>query len=94
MTRLTMALVACLCLVQAAPASLSPQRDRLPPHQPALEAAPAKKKEGEIVIDARTEIKVDGRECRYTDIPKGAEIILIDLGPDKTVRKIHSRTKK
>jgi hypothetical protein len=49
----------------------------------------------ELVITAETEIKVDGNACRLDQVPAGAEIILLDVTPDRAViRKIHFQTRK
>jgi len=38
-------------------------------------------------------VKLDGRSCKYEDVPADAEIVLLDAH-GKLVRKIHFRTKK
>jgi hypothetical protein len=99
MTRLTMLLVAFLCLVPAASAGLNPrQQDKrfetLFPVKVAREAPPPEEK-AELVITAETEVKLDGHTCKYEDVPKSADIILLDVSADKKlIRKIHFRSKK
>ena len=42
-----------------------------------------------------TEIKLDGRACKYQDVPGSAAIILLELASNKkAVLRIHFRTKK
>jgi hypothetical protein len=56
---------------------------------------PAPKPKQELVITDKTLIELDGKSVRYADIPKNAEVILLDIANDrKTVLKIHFRTKK
>jgi len=46
-----------------------------------------------LTINPMTEVKLDGRSCKYEDVPTDAEIVLLDVHR-KLVRKIHFRTKK
>src|SRR5690349_2486621 len=102
MFRLTMALVALLCVLAPASARLAPSQDRLrsdrslPPHL-VRDAGPSAdaQDDGGLVINDDTEIRLDGQTCKYNDVPRDAEIILLDVSSDmKAVRKIHFRTKK
>src|SRR5437588_8886724 len=98
MTRLTMVLVAfCLCLTSAR-GSLTPTKERSPFAKPP-KSAPEKKADPEadpgLVISDETEVQLDGRACKYEDIPETAEVVLLELAKDqKAVLKIHFRTKK
>jgi hypothetical protein len=45
------------------------------------------------VLTARTEVRLDGRPCRYADVPAGAAITAAEAGPDrKTLVRIHFRS--
>src|SRR5437016_7075696 len=58
------------------------------------EKAPREEKQSFIITDD-TEVRVDGRPCKYENLPQGAEVILVDVAKDKkTIRKIHFRSKK
>lgn len=48
----------------------------------------------EYQITDITEIKVDGRQCRYNEVPKGAEITLLEVSSDnKSILRIHFQTR-
>lgn len=56
-------------------------------------AQPAKK--DSFVITDQTEIQVDGKPCRYGEVPTGAAIVLLEVAADgRTVMKVHFRTGK
>ena len=97
MTRLLIALVVSLCALSPAFGRVAPRggeaRDRslLPRKQDGGE----KEEQPSMIITEATEVRVDGKPCKYENVPKNAEIILLDLGSDqKTIRKIHFRSKK
>ena len=98
MTRLTIALVTSYLGLSMAHASLAPVKerspfDKLPPPAPKAEAAP--EQDGGLVISDDTELKLDGKLCKYEDIPECAEVILVELAKDKkSVLKLHFRTKQ
>jgi hypothetical protein len=97
MTRSTLALAAVLACASAAPASLS-RRDGtdLGQRVPVLRTGEprALARVGDFLITDQTEILLDGRPCKYDQVPEGAVIILLDVksGPEKVVRKIHFRS--
>jgi hypothetical protein len=103
MTRLTLALAAWLALVSVAPASLSPRKERLP-LDPDVAPAPARQfsalavkpsAASEYVVTELTEILLDGKPCRYEDVPEKATILRMEVAPDgKTVLRAHFRTGK
>jgi hypothetical protein len=107
MTRPALALLALLSSLPPATASLSPRPDpspfgkdlsagaakKLPPELP--RAASARTPKEEFVVTEQTEVLLDGRPCRYQDVPAGAGIVQMEVAADnKTVLKIHFRTKK
>ncbi len=48
-----------------------------------------------LVIDDDTEILLDGKPCRFEDVPAGAEVVELAVAKDgRTVLKIHFRSKK
>jgi hypothetical protein len=49
----------------------------------------------ELQLTAEAEVRLDGRACKYDDVPRGAEVIYLELGPDrKSILKIHFRSKR
>jgi hypothetical protein len=107
MTRLTLALAVWISLVAAASASLAPRKDRPPvgPDAPPVLAdklsAPASRQAAggglasEYAVTERTEILLDGKPCRYEDVPEQARITKMEVAPDrKTVLRIHFRSGK
>jgi hypothetical protein len=108
MFRSALALLVFPCLVPQASASLAPRRE-LPPASSkdlsgflikAFTAAPVQgtSTQGlrdEYTVTDQTEVILDGRPCRYKDVPPGASILRIELAPDeKTILRIHFRTRK
>ena len=107
MTRLTLVLATWISLVSAASASLTPHRDRLPlaPEVPqvrapklATDTAGQTARYGaapEFRVTEWTEILLDGKACRYENVPGNATILRMEVAPDrKTVLKIHFRSGK
>lgn len=102
MTRPTAAVVALLCLVPIATASLGRPKaaDRpggmkidLPREYPreATEVPPP----AEAQIAVETEVLLDGRRCPYKDVPATASIARMELAPDgKTITRIEFRSRK
>jgi hypothetical protein len=49
----------------------------------------------EYQVTSQTEVFVDGRSCRYADVPHGAAIVNMEVSSDdRTVLTIHFRSKK
>jgi hypothetical protein len=49
----------------------------------------------ELTLAEGAEVRLDGRPCKYDDVPRGAEVIYLELGPDrKSIRKAHFRSKR
>src|SRR5260370_20206857 len=74
MTRLTMVLAALLCVLSTAQGSLSPRKDQARPEkdiraQLLAEALKSEPKNDDLVINDDTEIKWNGNECNYQDVP-------------------------
>lgn len=104
MTRLTTAVLALLCLAPAVSASLTPDKigfERRPadlrvtltktPFFETTEIPPPP----EAQITNETEVYLDGRQCRYKDIPTGATITRMVLAPDqRTILRIEFRSSK
>jgi hypothetical protein len=99
-----MALFLFLCLLPPASANLAPRREpttfaKDPPaahnQQPSrgpVQAA-ASGRDGEFAITNETEVLLNGRACRYRDVPGNARIVNMEVAPDrKTVLKVHFRT--
>ena len=66
--------------------SVAPQVSEIP-------RAPQAKRD--LMITAETEIQVDGRVCGLDQVPANAEVILLEVGADRSViRRIHFQTRK
>jgi hypothetical protein len=107
MTRLTFTLAAWMSLVSVASASLAPPKEfptfgngvpparvaKLLPRAPertAREASPP-----EFVLTDRTEYLLNGKPCRYADVPANATIVRMEVAVDKkTVLRVHFQTRK
>ena len=98
MTRLTMVLAASMFSLSVAHGSLTTPKERSifdRPLPPAPKVEPAAESEGGLVISDDTEVKLDGKVCKYEDIPESAEVVLLEVSTDKkSVLKLHFRTKK
>jgi hypothetical protein len=107
MIRLTLALAALMSLVSVAPATLAPRKDRLPlgnetPRAQTLQVPAAAQPQGagqggksEYVLTTQTEVLLNGKPCRYQEVPASARIVRMEVAEDnKTVLKIHFRTGK
>ena len=107
MSRLALGLAAWMCLVSVAPASLTPRKGPAPfPSRvsevrssalavPAYQQATARETNSEFILTDRTEVLLNGKPCRYADIPGDARIVVLEVAADrKTVLKIHFRTGK
>src|SRR5262245_54136509 len=102
MTRLTGAVVALLCLLSPAAASLDRKKtiDRqvdmklglpkgFPPNT--TEVPPP----AEAQLTTETEVYLDGRKCQYKDVPATASVTRMVLAQDgRTITRIEFRTKK
>jgi hypothetical protein len=95
-----MVLVASFLCLSVAHANLTPSKDRLNldrarPAAPKVESSTPAEDDGKLVISDTTEVMLDGKECKLEEVPKTAEVVLLELGKDKkAVMKIHFRTKK
>lgn len=102
MTRLSAAVFALLCLVPAVSASLDrPRFDARPTgirltigKELFLETAEVPPP-NEVQLTAETEVYLDGRRCRYKDVPAGATITRMLLAPDqKTLLRVEFSSRK
>jgi hypothetical protein len=100
MKRLTMALVAFFLFVAVAQATLTPSKQRSivdgpRPIAPKVEPNIPAEDDGGLVISDTTEVRLDGKVCELEEVPKTAEVVLLEIGKDKkSVLKIHFQTKK
>ncbi len=104
MVRLTAVLFVSVALVSAASASLASRKEQAALTRP-TSLAPASRLAGETLTPAitpatvtefqvteQTEILLDGKACRYADVPEQATILRMEVSPDrKTVLRIHFR---
>jgi hypothetical protein len=73
----------------------APRQKRTPANPPVPVKRIAAEPEEEYVITARTEIILDGKECKFDDVPDDAEIILMEVAANrKTILKIHFESKE
>ena len=104
MTRLTGAVVALLCLLSPAAASLDRRKatDRADIVPLALSLPKGLSPDtrevpppDEAQLTAETEVLLDGRRCPYKDVPATASVARMVLAPDgKTITRIEFRSKK
>jgi hypothetical protein len=107
MTRLVFALTVLCCTLSSAKATLAPRVDsftsgkELPARvakalsAAVLPAAPLDGQKDEYRITDQTEVVLDGRACKYRDVPNNATIVKMEVAGDKrTVVKIYFRTRK
>jgi hypothetical protein len=98
--RLTTALVACLCFVTSATAITVPSRPRQsvlagkPIPAGLVKAVTGSEEDEGFTVTAQTEIQLDGKACKYADVPKDAQITLLEVSKDRVILKIHFRSKK
>jgi hypothetical protein len=104
MIRLALALAVWIGFVTAAPATLAARKDdplfeKGAPHFQAAKAPAtalsvvAERSQGpNYVVTEETEVLLNGKPCRYKEVPANASILRMELGPDnKTVLKLHFR---
>jgi hypothetical protein len=107
MTRLVFTLTILFATVSPAKATLAPRIDsftsgkELPARvakvlsAAVLPAAPLDGQKDEYRITDQTEVVLDGRPCKYRDVPNNAAIVKMEVAGDKrTVVKIYFRTRK
>ena len=107
MTRLVLTLTVVFSTLSSAKAAIAPRTDfftsgkELPARlakafaAPVLPATPLVGQKDEYRITDQTEVVLDGRTCKYQDVPNNAAIVKMEVAGDKrTVVKIHFRTKK
>jgi len=105
MTRLTLTLAVWMSLVSLASASITPAKEPHPlgkaplkarSHLPEVpEQTLEQRSPSEYLVTERTEILLNGKACKYADVPAHASITRMEVAADKkTVLKIHFRTRK
>jgi hypothetical protein len=107
MTRLALALTVLFSILSSAKATLAPRIDSFTSGKelPArvakaisavvLPTTPLDGQKDEYRITDQTEVVLDGRACRYRDVPNNATIVKMEVAGDKrTVVKIYFRTRK
>jgi hypothetical protein len=107
MNRLILVLAAWMSLVSTVSASLTPRKEPAPLREEvrlvlpvksllaAQEQGVARESESEFVVTERTEILLNGKPCKYEEVPRHSSIVKMEVAADKkTVRRIHFRTRK
>jgi hypothetical protein len=64
--------------------------------RPLASSFPVRAEERAYQIRDETEVRLDGRKCRYADVPSTAEIILMEIDSDdsRVILRIHFRSRK
>jgi hypothetical protein len=107
MTRCLLVLTVWMSVVAVAPASLTPRKEpalsgttgaKARGSQVATRSAetpPQQTTIGEFVLTEETEVLLNGKPCKYAEVPSYATIVHMELAADtKTVLQIHFRTRK
>jgi len=107
MPRLTFALAAWILVSATSYASLTPPKNSptvgtapamertTPLATSVLAKASGRTNNSEFSLTAGTEVLLDGKPCKYADVPSHASIERMELAADnKTVVRIHFRSKK
>jgi hypothetical protein len=64
-------------------------------HPQSTQRESTRKQESAFVITDQTAVYLNGRTCRYRDVPNQAHIVSLEVAPDrKTVLKVHFQTAK
>jgi hypothetical protein len=105
MARATLVLLFALSFLSPVSASLAPRPERPIPGRELsalvrktllseiTPAASARTRKEEFQVTDETEVTLDGRPCKYRDVPANATIIKLELAADRrTVVKVHFRS--
>jgi hypothetical protein len=99
MVRTTLALVVLFGAVAAASATAVPPRreppafwNRVPPDL--VSRALAAEEKPQYHMTEQTEVKLDGKVCPYEKVPDDASIILLEVGSDQAILRLHFQSKK
>jgi hypothetical protein len=99
MVRATLALLVFLGAVAAASATTEPPRREPPaywyrvPPDLVSRVFPAEEKP-QYHMTEQTEVKLDGKVCPYEKVPDDASIILLEVGSDHAILRLHFQSKK
>lgn len=99
MVRATLASVVLLGAVAAASATMVPPRRELPTYwnrvPPDLVSRVfAAEEKPQYHLTEQTEVKLDGKVCPYEKVPADASIILLEVGSDQAILRLHFQSKK
>jgi hypothetical protein len=106
MARLLIALLVVFGVLSAATASMVPPKGgsvldtgllartkALPPS--VVRQATGRGEREEFLLTEDSEVLLDGRACKYKEVPANVSIIRLEVGPDnRTILKVHFRTRK
>ena len=73
-----------------------PEENRFIPLKSILSFTTASAEKDEFRITEKTEVLLDGRPCRYEQIPEGATIVLLETvtNESKEISRIHFRSQR
>jgi hypothetical protein len=98
MARCLIVVVVLLGTISSAAASLAPRKDalpfekRLPPDQGRVQWARVFPQEKAFRVTAETEVRLNGRPCKYEEVPADARIRHLEVGPDgQTILRVDFR---
>jgi hypothetical protein len=100
MTRLALALAVWMSLAGVATASLESRKQSLSRREDAWAAltvppSAVRASQPQFQVTEQTEVLLDGKPCRYAEVPATAVIIKMEVAEDKkTVLKVHFRSRK
>lgn len=77
-----------LCLMRS---DAAPPSKKSPPAAAKKEASPPTEAPFQLVKSS--EIRLDGRPCRFEEVPDDAEIVLLEIAPRGLVLRVHFESK-
>jgi hypothetical protein len=99
MMRSLFTLIICLALVSSARATLSPvHRSSLHEREPRalVSSLPARIGDSPYRVTEQTEVKLNGRTCKFHEVPSTAKIILMEIDSDvsRNILRIHFQNRE
>lgn len=100
MTRSVLVLLTCMTFLPSAMATMTPRNElaagRERDHLPFGALIPALAQDRAYRITEQTEVMLNGRKCRYEEVPTSAKIILMEIDSEasKIILRIHFQDRK